>query len=219
MIGLLLAALVAYLPASGSLLRRAADRAAALGKARDVTLMGTLTVAGEQPRNAQLVLRFPGQCTLTADGGLSLSVKGAAAEGNAGPALQLLQLSCPLMTFKMTPKDKDEDNAIRAAAVAAGVDLAAPASLARLVDRAVYVIGGREQSKPQLWLYKDSHAAARLITNAGADLRLLEYGNPAALEWFPRVLELWSGGQLAARFEALEAKGLKNAEEDEDDSE
>jgi hypothetical protein len=153
-------------------------------------------------------------------GDLSLSVKGTAAEGSAGPALRLLQLACPLMTFRSVPKEKDEDNAIRAAAIAAGVDLAAPASIARLVDRPVFVVGASraDLSRPQLWLYKDSHAAARLITNDGADLRLLEYGNPAALDWFPRVLELWNGGQLAARFEALEAKGMKGAGEDGDDS-
>ena len=53
----------------------------------------------------------------------------------------------------------------------------------------------------------------------GADLRLLEYGNPAAGEWFPRVIELWTSGQLAARFEVLEAKGVRAAsQEEEDDS-
>jgi hypothetical protein len=216
---LLLAALLAYVPAAGSLLRKAADRAASLGKSHDVTLTGTLAVGGEAARNAQLTLHFPGQCALTGDDGLQLSVKGSAAEGNAGPALQLLQLACPLLTFKPVPRDKDDENAIRAAALAAGVDLAAPASITRLADRAVYVVGGaRDLSKPQLWLYKDTHAAARLITSAGADLRLLEYGNPAALDWFPRVLELWSGGQLVARFEALEARGPGSAGEDEDDS-
>ena len=201
----MLAALIAYVPAAGSLLRKAADRASSLGKARDVTLNGMLTVGGEAPRPAQLVLHFPLQCTM------------AQAQG---PAQQMVQLACPLLTFKMVPKDKDDENAIRAAAMAAGVDLAAPASITRLSDRPVYVIGAgpRDQSKPQLWLYKDTHAAARLVTNTGADLRLLEYGNPAALEWFPRVVELWSGGQLAARFEALEARGAKGAEEEEDDS-
>jgi len=215
----LLALLVAYVPTSGSLMRQAAARAAALGRARDVTMTGTLTVTGEPAHNVQLALHFPGSCAFS--GEAALSVKGTTAEGNAGPALQLLQLACPLLTFRMVPKEKDEDNAIRAAAILAGVDLNAPTSLSRLVDRPVFVVGtgSRDLAKPQLWLYKDTHAAARLITNGGADLRLLEYGNPAALEWFPRVWELWSGGQLAARFEVQEARGLKNAAEEEDDSE
>jgi len=47
----------------------------------------------------------------------------------------------------------------------------------------------------------------------------LQYGNPAAGEWFPRIIELWTSGQLAARFEVLEAKGVRAAtQEEEDDS-
>ena len=71
---ILLALLLAYTPPAGSLLRKAVERAQALGKAREVTLTGTLTVTGEAPRNAQLGLRFPLQCKLDADGGPSLSV-------------------------------------------------------------------------------------------------------------------------------------------------
>jgi len=203
---LLLAALLAYVPAAGSLLRKAAERAQALGKAKEVTLTGTLTVTGEAPRGAQLVLRFPLQCTLA---------------GAEGVALQMVQLACPLLTFRSVPKEKEADNAIRNAALAAGVDLAAPSSISRLSDRAVYVVGAgpRDLSRPQLWLYKDSHAPARLIAKEGTDLRLLQYGNPAALDWFPRVVELWNAGQLAARFEVLEAKGTRTSgEEEEDDS-
>ena len=77
----------------------------------------------------------------------------------------------------------------------------------------------RDASSPQLWIYKDTPAPARLIARGGADLRLLQYGTPAAGEWFPRVIELWSSGQLAARFEVLESKGVRGgAEEEEDDS-
>jgi hypothetical protein len=84
----------------------------------------------------------------------------------------------------------------------------------------VYVIGAapRDSSKPQLWLYKDTRAPARLIAQGGADLRLLEYGNPAAADWFPRVIELWNAGQPAARFEVLAAKGSKGGGDEDDDS-
>lgn len=219
---LLLAALLAYIPSAGSLLRRAAERAQALGRTREVTLSGTLTVTGAPAHPAQLVLRFPLQCTFQEEGAPTLSVKAGAAEGTTGPALQLLQFACPLLTFRNVPKDRDEENAIRLAAVAAGVDLAAGSSLSRLIDRAVYVVGAgpRDTARPQLWLYKDTHAPARLIAQSGADLRLLEYGNPAAADWFPRVIELWTSEQLAARFEVLEAKGLRGSgSEEADDSE
>jgi hypothetical protein len=218
---LLLAALLAYTPSAGSLLRKAAERAQALGRTREVTLSGTLTVTGAPAHQAQLVLRFPLQCTMKEEGAPSLSVKAGAAEGTTGPALQLLQLACPLLTFRNVPKDKDEENAIRGAALSAGVDLAGGSAVSRLVDRAVYVLGAgpRDTARPQLWLYKDTHAPARLIAQGGADLRLLEYGSPAAADWFPRVIEIWTSGQLAARFEVLEAKGLRGSGEEADDSE
>lgn len=223
---MILALLLAYVPTSASLLKHAAARARAL-RTREVTLSGTLTVSNEGQRNAQIVLRFPLQCRLEGDGGLSLSVKGTAqnpqgvAEGTSGPALRLLQLACPFLAYRGVPA-ADAPQALRLAALAAGADVAAGAGLSRFDDRVTYVLGagGRDTSSPQLWLYKDSYAPARLIAQGGVDLRLLEYGNPAAADWFPRVIELWNAGQLAARFEVLESKGIRGtpSQEEEDDS-
>jgi len=222
----LLALLLAYVPSSGSLLKHAAARARQL-RTREVTLSGTLTVSNEPQRNAQLVLRFPLNCRLEGDGGLSLSVKGTAqnpqgvAEGTSGPALRLLQLACPFLAYRGVPF-ADAPQTLRLAALAAGADVSAGAGLARFDDRVTYVLGagGRDTAAPQLWLYKDSYAPALLIAQGGADLRLLEYGNPAAADWFPRAIELWNAGQLAARFEVLESKGVRGtpAQEEEDDS-
>ncbi|TMB22499.1 MAG: hypothetical protein E6J65_14570, partial [Deltaproteobacteria bacterium] len=106
---LLLALVLAYVPSATSLLKHTAGRAQALGRAREVTLSGVLFVSGEPQRNAQLVLRFPLQCRLDGEGGLSLSVKGtvenpgAVGEGTAGPALRLLQLSCPFLAHRGIP--------------------------------------------------------------------------------------------------------------------
>jgi len=217
---LLLALVLAYVPSATSLLKHTAGRAQALGRAREVTLSGVLFVSGEPQRNAQLVLRFPLQCRLDGEGGLSLSVKGtvenpgAVGEGTAGPALRLLQLSCPFLAHRGIPA-AEAPQALRTAEVDAA------AGLSRFGDRVTYVLGaaGRDLSTPQLWLYKDNAAPARLIAQGGADLRLLQYGSPAAAEWFPRVIELWASGQLAARFEVLEAKGVRAAtQEEEDDS-
>ena len=223
---LLLALILAYIPSATSLLKHTAGRAQALGRTREVTLSGVLFVSGEPQRNAQLVLRFPLQCRLDGEGGLSLSVKGtvenpgAVGEGTAGPALRLLQLSCPFLAHRGIPA-ADAPQALRTAALAAGADVGAAAGLSRFGDRVTYVLGaaGRDLSTPQFWLYKDNAAPARLIAQGGADLRLLQYGNPAAGEWFPRIIELWTSGQLAARFEVLEAKGVRAAtQEEEDDS-
>jgi len=222
---ILLALLLAYIPSPDSLLKHAAARARSL-RTREVTLSGILTASGEPQRNAQLVLRFPFQCHLEAEGGLSLSVKGTAqdpvgvAEGTTGPALRLLQLACPFLAYRGVPS-ADAAQALKIAALASGADVGAGEALSRFDDQVTYVLGAgaREPSVPQLWLYKDTYAPARLVAQGGADLRLLEYGNPAAGEWFPRVIELWTAGQLAARFEALESKGIRGTpREDEDDS-
>ncbi len=219
-----IALLLAYIPSAGSLLKHTAARAQGLGRTREVTLSGTLTLSGQPAKPAQLVLRFPLQCRLDGEGGLSFAVRGTAArpsgaaEGTGGPALQLLQLSCPFLAHKGLSA-ADADTAFRAVAAGVGADLAAGSGLVRLEDRVAYVLGAdpRDTARPQLWLYKDTAAPARLLGQGGIDLRLLQYGNPAAADWFPRVLELWISGQLAARFEVLEAKGVRAASEEEED--
>jgi len=223
---LLLALLLAYIPSAASLLKHAAQRARSMGRTREVTLSGTLAVNGEPQRNAQLVLRFPLQCRLEAEGGPPIAVKGTAqnpegqAEGPSGPALRLVQMACPFIAYRGIPA-ADAPQALRVAALAAGADVGAGAGLSRLADRVTYVLGAapRDASNPQLWIYKDINAPARLIAQGGTDLRLLEYGTPAAGDWFPRVFELWTAGRLAARFEVLEAKGVRGgAQEEEEDS-
>ncbi len=217
MIGALLLALLAYVPSSDLLLKRAAARVNVGGRSKEVTLSGTLSLKGEQPRSAQLVLRFPFSCKLEGEGGLALSVKGPTeTAGSDTPAARLLQLACPLVAYRGMRADEAEQ-ALRAAAISFGADLNASPSLSRLVDRVAYVLGApaHDLGRPQLWLYKDSHAPARLI-GGGADLRPLQYGNPAAAEWFPRVLELWIDGQLASRFEVLEARGMRFTGEEEE---
>jgi len=222
---LLLAVLLAYIPSTASLLKHTALRARQL-RSREVTLLGTLVAGDEPQRNAQLQLRFPLQCRLEPEGGQAVSVKGTAQnpegvpEGPSGPALRLVQMACPLIAYRGIPT-ADAPQTLRVAALAAGADVTAGAAVSRLYDQTVYVLGAapRDESKPQLWIYKDINAPARLIAQGGADLRLLQYGTPAAGEWFPRVIELWSSGRLAARFEVLEAKGVRaGAQEEEEDS-
>jgi hypothetical protein len=213
-IAALLAALLAYVPSGASLIKRAGHRAAVGGKSKEISLSGTLTPRGEAPRPARLLLRFPFSCKLEGEA-FSLAVKGTVEKpldtAESSPAARLLQLACPFIAYRGLKPDEAEV-ALRAAALSLGVDLNAPPALSRLVDRVVYLLGAGNGS--QLWLYKDSHAPARLIAQ-GNDLRLLQYGNPAAGEWFPRVIELWADGQLAAKFEVLEIRGFRAGEEEE----
>jgi hypothetical protein len=217
-VGVFIAALFAYIPSTSSLIKKAAQRNSQLSKTKEVTLSGYFGEAGQATKSATLTLHFPLNCKLEAEGGPTLSVKGAASEGTTGPALQLLQMACPLLATRSLSLN-EAAGTLRTAATSAGVDLTAATSLARIGDRTAYVLGAaaHDTSRPQLWLYKDSRAPARLIAQSGADLRLLQYGDPAAGDWFPRVIELYNGGQLAARFETLDAKGVRQAGEDEDD--
>jgi hypothetical protein len=219
---LVLAVLLAYIPSAVSLLKHAAQRAQALGRTREVTLSGTLTLGSDPQRPAQLLLRFPLQCRLEGEGGIAVAVKAtpenpAGVTEGSGPALRLVQLACPFLAYRGARAEESPDT-LRLAAQSAGADIAAGAGLSRLSDRVTYVLGARprDPNSPQLWLYKDNNAPARLIAQGGADLRLLEYGSPAAAEWFPRVIELWDAGQLAARFEVAEAKGVRGSAHEEE---
>jgi hypothetical protein len=216
----------AYIPSVGSLLRRTALRVTEGSRTRDATLTGTLEVQGAEPAARALVLRFPLSCRFEP----GVEVRGTVAQpltssGAPTPEQELLELACPLIAYRGL-KSSDAENALRATAAAAGADVMAASALDRLGDRVAVVLGAfsRQTDRPQLWIYKDSHAPARLIARRDgrlSDLRLLEYGNPAAADWFPRILELHRDGKLAARFEVLGTKGFRSdtPEEQNDDRE
>ncbi len=214
---------VAYVPSINLLLRKAAARVNEGGRARgDVALTGTLELPDTAPTQRTLVLRFPLFCRF--EGGAS--TRGTVAQplpssAAATPDQELIELACPLIAYRGL-RSTDAESALRAAAATAGVDLTAGTALDRLGDRIAVVIGAppRQLDRPQLWLYKDTHAPARLIARRDGhveDLRLLEYGNPAAADWFPRILELYRDGKPSARFEVLETKGFRETGEEEDD--
>ena len=217
----ILALLLAYIPSAGSLLRRTASRATEGGRSREVTLSGQLQQDNGKPQPASLILHFPLGCRF--EGAVTASVKGnaekpvATEEGTAGSARDLLKLACPLIAYRGLSTN-DADRVLRGSALASGADVTAGNGITRLGDRAVWVLGAgpHDPAKPQLWLYKDTAAPARLLAQGGDDLRLLQYGNPAAAEWFPRVIELWRRGQLAARFEVFEARGFRGVDEGDD---
>jgi hypothetical protein len=224
-------AAAAYIPSAGSLFRRAATQPDEVDRARAVTLTGTLQTGDAPAVPATLQLRFPLRCRLHAKGDQqgALSVRGAPGaeqvepEGkDLGAAKDLLSHACALLTFRGTAAAVGERN-LRLVTAAEGVN-ADKATLGRLGERAVVVLGGApaKPDAPQLWLYKDTYAPARLFYRSGdgfADLRLLEYGTAASDTAFPRVIELWQGGKLAARFEALEASGRKKGAGGEDEAE
>lgn len=216
---LVAALLFAYIPSAGSLLRRTASRGGEGGKSREVTFAGQLQEGDGKPQPASLVLRFPLACRFEGGAAVKGSVEKPveSEDGPGGAARDLLKLACPLIAYRGLSTN-DAATVLRGSALASGADLTAGNGITRLGDRAVWVLGAdpRDAARPQLWLYKDTAAPARLLSQGGDDLRLLQYGNPAAAEWFPRVIELWHKGQLAARFEVFQTRGFRAVDEGDD---
>jgi hypothetical protein len=88
-----------------------------------------------------------------------------------------------------------------------GVDLGAR-HLSRFAGRIAIVIGANQgdDRSPQLWVDKDRFLPLRFIApvkiggkDVVQDTRLLEYGSPATGDWFPRVIEVYRGGELLSR--------------------
>jgi hypothetical protein len=227
-IALVSAAASAYVPSVDLLFRKAAARVSEGGRSRgDVALMGTLQSGDEGATQRTLLLHFPLQCRF--EGGAQ--VRGTPqqplpASSASSPEQELLELACPLIAYRGL-RNAEAEVALRTTAGITGVDVNTRTAIDRLNDRVVELIGAapRQLDRPQLWLYKDGHAPARLIARRDGhtlDLRLLEYGNPAAAEWFPRILELYRDGKPSLRFEVLESKGFRptaSDEEEEDDRE
>ena len=213
---------LAYIPSVAVLLKKAAARANEGSRTRDVTLTGILQIGDAAPTQRVLALRFPLSCRF--EGGAQ--VRGTVAQplpssAAGNPEQELIELACPLIAYRGL-RSADAESALGAVAIIAGADLTGAAAYDRLGDRVAVVVGAppRQADRPQLWLYKDTYAPARLIARRDGhleDLRLLEYGNPAAAEWFPRILELYRDGKPSARFEVLETKGFRETGEEEDD--
>jgi hypothetical protein len=213
----------AYVPGPQALLRRCAERVAEGSRTREATLTGFLSVRGGKPEPRTLFLRFPLQCRF--DNGAQVRGTAASPFGRAdgpSPDRDLLEVVCPLLAYRGAGV-REAESILRTAATDAGIDLNAPTALDRFGDRIVLIVGAnaRQLDRPQLWLFKDTAAPARLIARRGNrvfDVHLLEYGNFAAAEWFPRIVELYDGNQQLARFEVQETRGFRdtaaNAEDD-----
>jgi hypothetical protein len=79
-------------------------------------------------------------------------------------------------------------------------------SLGRLGGHVAYLLGGNKGADGQLWVFKDSFLPARIhwTDERGVvwDVRFIDFSSPATGSWFPRLVEVSSGGVLQARFTA-----------------
>jgi hypothetical protein len=183
----------------------AAEAATALG----MTLTGTdLALDG-----TVLWLKVPGRCRLevtTPAGKVSVtqSFGKKKVEGPEVTALNVgLQQLCPLLAAR-AGSDLEAKAALERHLKTLDIE-PRQSSLARFGGQVVYVLGHAEPGSPQLWIYKDNFLPARLRfkDELGNEwmLAFLDYSSPATGEWFPRVLEVWKGSELALKFTGYKA--------------
>jgi hypothetical protein len=217
----------AYLPPATAILKRVVQRReeqkvtalevhgriAFSGPAADRVraLAGIVSASGDVTIPATLLVKAPSRCRLElAQEGTpsalrpALSTRGGHLSGRRGfdsvPAARaLVDGVCALLAERGIGTEPERAIARRLADH--GVDLR-EVSLGRLQGRVAWVIGGRPQdAQPQAWIDKQTFQPIRLVSMQGGatrDVRLLP--GPAAAARFPMAVEVWSGGQLEARF-------------------
>ncbi len=220
----------AYLPPAAAILRRVSQRRADLGlaavevrgtlafsgeAARRVSAAVGLALPGsELAAPAVLMLKPPGRCRLElAPEGVapanrpSVSTKGARLLGSRGlesapQARALLEGVCALLGER-GGGGAESERAIAQRLASHGVALNEVA-FGRLGGRVAWVLGGQPRDpRPQAWVDKQNLQLVRLVAPLAGDqrdVRLLDFGSPVGGDAFPRLVELWSGRDLEARF-------------------
>jgi hypothetical protein len=217
------------LPATG-VLKRVSQKREELALAT-LEVQGTLTLYGESAARAAeaglpllggeasapafVTLKVPGRCRLEvalADASPAerpaATLRAGRTGGNRGlervpAAAGLVQGLCALLGQR--PGGAEPERAWLQALGALGVSFD-EVTLGRQNGRVALVIGGKPRDeKPLAWFDKQSFQPLRLAaTLAGVrqELRLLDWGSAATGDAFPRVVEVWTGGQLRLRFSA-----------------
>jgi hypothetical protein len=216
----------AYLPPATAILKRVAQRreeqkltalevrgrlafsGAAAERVR--AALGSLA-PGEGGLAAALFVKAPGRCRLElvpegtpASQRPAVSLRAGHVTGHRGlegvvAARALVEGVCTLLGERGGGAEPERGLAQRLAD--RGVDLR-EVSLGRQQGRVAWILGGRaHEAKPQAWIDKQTFQPVRLVTVQGGtarDVRLLPGG--ASGDRFPASVEVWSGGQLEARF-------------------
>lgn len=165
--------------------------------------------------DAAVLLKLPDRCRfelLPPEGGAKaaavLSDGKARREGREVPAVGVaLEQICAVLATRSSRGEGDAREAVLGYLKEKRIDLGA-SSLARQGGQVAYVIGNPAEGKPQLWVYKDTFLPARLkVLDGGVlwDVRFIDYGSPVTGDAFPRMVEVYKGGELALRFTALKS--------------
>ena len=227
---LVVAALVlAYVMPPYSVIRRMAEYRDDL-QLTNLQVEGTVTVpqaaaaefanalgVGAGPSELQLAgtvsMRLPGRCRVELS---SLdSTRSVAAISNAGKRraegveLPVLQVAadeiCAALALRGAGEGESRASVERHLG-ALKVDTK-QSSLARYDGTLAYVVGNPAQGSPQLWVYKDDKfhpARLRFADDKGVqwDVKFKDYASQA-VDAFPRLVEVWKGGELQLRFTTL----------------
>jgi len=216
----------AYVPPATAILKRTAQHRQEL-RLTSLEVRGTISFSGPAaermlasstaapgaPLRAAVLVKVPGRCRLElapegtpAPQRPAVTVRAGRVSGvrglqDVGAARALAEAVCALLADRITAGEPERDLAQRLAE--RGVDLQA-VTIGRYNGRVVWIIGGGpHDERPQVWIDKQTFQPVRLIgpvAGAVQDVRFVDPGVPA--ERFPRTIEVWSQGQLEARFSA-----------------
>jgi hypothetical protein len=220
-------AVLAYVMPSYSILRRLANRrdevsvtqfradglgaVSPSGARSTAALLGAEWMSGELALTSRVSVRFPGRCRIevSAPGG----TRSAAAvwaqgrkrsEGGDFPALAAAtEALCA--TLALRSGTEGESRAALERYLAAIKVEAKQVRLGRFAGAVVFVLGEAAEGKPQLHVYKDRFLPARVRTADGWDVRFIDYTSQATGDWWPRLVEVYQGGELALRLSVLSA--------------
>lgn len=183
------------------------------GLARELApQLGSGWTSGDLTLTATLAIRFPSRCRLdvtAADSTKQLSFVWAngkkRSEGGESAALMTaVEHACALLTLRSGAEGETREH-LSKYVKGLGIDTT-QTSLARFSGGVALVLGQRTEGKPQLWVSRELFVPVRLKVGE-LDLRFIDYTSQSTGEWFPRVLEVHSGGQLVARLTALAGDG------------
>jgi len=165
--------------------------------------------------DASFAMKLPGRCRLELnplEGNRAASVESNGKRRAEGQPLAVVQSALTAVCSLLAVRSSSEGEArasVERFLEQQKVDRASKTWLARFGGDVAYVIGSRDDTKPQLWVFKDSFLPARLRWSdeqgVAWDVRFYDYTSPATGEWFPRLLEVHRAGELVLRFTSLKA--------------
>jgi hypothetical protein len=190
------------------------------------TALGLEQSRGDLQLTATWTMKLPGRCKLQV--GSADSTKTAQvtwqqgkvkSEGPDVPGLvQAVNHACGLLALH-SAGDGETRGAIEKHLSTIKIDTR-KVSLARFLGTTAYVLGPRDGSGSQFWIYKDVSKddffpARVMFTDEGGakwDVRFIDFASQATGEWFPRQIEVWKGDALTMRFTGLSGDGKPDAD-------